>query len=373
MKETYLFELGRDPKLSVIEIESYLQKKELKFEILETGKNIVVIKTENLDAKETTKQLGGTIKIAKVISTSGKIEDIEQNLNQQELYMGEENKTYYSVNAYNTDIDDYVLEYLKDYFKRIKVKAILKKDIEPSRLAKKELETEILDIVIYKNYIGKTVATTNPKEIKERDLGRPNVDYMKTISIRLAKILINLSQVKEKETLVDPFCGSGTVLQEAIIKGINAIGLDSDSNSIKQSKDNLEWVKQHYEAKGQYQLIKLDSRKMASVIKEADAIVTEPYMGPYIKKLPTMTEARELTLELTDLYTTVINQAARMLHTEKRIVMIVPRIRTRENSKVLIDFKSIIENAGFRSVYEPILYAYKESKLHREIWVLEKS
>ena len=94
--------------------------------------------------------------------------------------------------------------------------------------------------MIYKKLIAKTIAVSNPLELKERDLGRPAVDYMKSISIRLGKILINLSKTKESQTLIDPFCGSGTILQEAMLNDINVIGLDVDKISVDQTKLNLE-------------------------------------------------------------------------------------------------------------------------------------
>ena len=43
MKQTYLFELGRDPKLSIIEIESLLETLNIDFEITDQNKSIAVI------------------------------------------------------------------------------------------------------------------------------------------------------------------------------------------------------------------------------------------------------------------------------------------------------------------------------------------
>jgi len=371
MKNQYLFVLGRDPELSIIEIESLLETLNIDFEITDQNKSIAVISSEEINPNIINK-LGGTIKIAKVISSSGRIPDIEENLEKEEFYMGTKNKAFYSVEGYQTGLTDLVTEIIKEYFKKIKVKGILKKDIEPSGMIKKDFLETGVSIVIFKNYIARTIALTNPLETKERDLSRPNVDYMKTISIRLAKILINLSQAKEGETLVDPFCGSGTLLQEALLKGINVIGIDKDPEAIKQSRENLEYIKNKYSIKMNYQLIRLDATKLSMAVREADAIVTEPYMGPYIRKLPTIAEAKNLSAELTRLYDAVINQASQILKKGKRIVIIIPRIRTRENKNVIISMDSIIEKTGLRKVYDPVLYAYQKSKLHREIYVLEK-
>jgi DNA modification methylase len=43
---------------------------------------------------------------------------------------------------------------------------------------------------------------------------------------QLAKALFNLAGLKPSETVLDPFCGSGTVLLEAYLNGLNPIGAD---------------------------------------------------------------------------------------------------------------------------------------------------
>jgi len=367
----YLFVLGRDPELSKIEIESFLESKNLNFEILDADKNIAVIKLDKFENK-LLNSLGGVIKIAEVISNTDRTEDIEDNLNKINLYSGKKNKIIYSVSGFKTDLDGFVHEYLKEYFKDLKIKAMFKKEFKPSSSIKRDLLNEGLEIVIYKNLIGRVVAVSDPLELKRRDLGRPSVEHVKTISLRLAKILINLSKARDGELLLDPFCGNGTILQEALLRNINVIGVDNDVNSIKQSKDNLEWLKKNYNIKNKYNLIKLDARKISSVINKVDAVVTEPYMGPYIRKLPTVKEAHNLVLELSDLYSSVLKQAKDLLISGKRIVIVIPRFRTREGKNIFISIESLAKANNFILRYKPIIYAYKESKLIREICVLEK-
>ena len=65
----YLFVLGRDPELSKIEIESFLESKNLNFEILDADKNIAVIKLDKFENK-LLNSLGGVIKIAELISNT---------------------------------------------------------------------------------------------------------------------------------------------------------------------------------------------------------------------------------------------------------------------------------------------------------------
>lgn len=370
----YLFVLGRDSELSKLEIEAVLESKGIEFAIKDEGKSILVIDCKELNPK-IIEEFGGIIKIAKVISSTSRIDQIEENLESNPIYEGSKNKIEYYIDAFNTNLLSFLEDYLKDYFRSIKLKALYKKTNDPSKLVNKNILEQGINFLIFKNYIGKVIAITNPLEFKKRDMGRPEVDYMRTISIRLAKILINISKVKYGGKLLDPFCGTGTVLQEALLKGINVLGIDNDLEIIEQAKKNLNWLKKEYKINNSFEVIKLDSRDLNQKVKEnsINGVVTEPYMGPYIRKLPTMHEARELVIELSSLYDDLLNNLNKVLMINSRVVIIIPKFKTRENKNVFLDFKSIIDKHRFTLVNKPINYGYKENKLLREIYILEKN
>ncbi len=56
---------------------------------------------------------------------------------------------------------------------------------------------------------------------------------------RLAALMINLSGVKEGEMLLDPCCGTGTIVMHASNIGIDAIGCDIAMKMCRYSKANL--------------------------------------------------------------------------------------------------------------------------------------
>ena len=368
----YIFVLGRDGELSKLEIESVLELKNIEFKILDGNDSALVIETAKLDPK-IINELGGVIKIAQVFSSTTRMDQVEQNLEKAELYTGTKNKLEYYIDAMNTGLLSFVEDYLKDYFKTIRVKAMYKSNNEPTKLVNKNILKEGLNLVIFKGFIGKAIAITNPKEFKTRDLARPEVDHMKVISIRLAKILVNIAKVKKEGTLLDPFCGSGTILQEALLKGINAVGVDKDQESVRQAEKNITWAINEFRIKNQIKIIKGDSVNLSEKLKEnsIDGVVTEPYMGPYIRKLPNMSEARDLVIELSDLYANLLKSLKTVMKKEARLVIVIPKFRTRENRNVMIDFRTMAEEKGFNLITKPIAYGYKENKLLREIYVLE--
>ncbi|UDM62951.1 hypothetical protein KIJ96_06835 [Pseudoalteromonas piscicida] len=57
---------------------------------------------------------------------------------------------------------------------------------------------------------------------------------------QLAKSLINISGIKSGATILDPFCGSGTVLLEAYLNGFNSLGSDMNPIAVKIAKAKTE-------------------------------------------------------------------------------------------------------------------------------------
>ncbi|MEM3584075.1 MAG: methyltransferase domain-containing protein [Nitrososphaerales archaeon] len=88
---------------------------------------------------------------------------------------------------------------------------------------------------------------------------------------KFARGLVNLSRVKEGELLLDPFCGTGSILIEASIIGINTIGIDISMKMCKGAMNNLK----HYMLDS---LGILNSDALKLPIEKVDAIVTDvPY------------------------------------------------------------------------------------------------
>ena len=236
------------------------------------------------------------------------------------------------------------------------------RDIPPSKA--KNLD---LDLIVYRNVLYKVIALSNPKEYKERDESRPSFDAKRVISIRLAKMLINLAQAKNE--IVDPFCGTGTILQEALLMGYNVRGIDL---STREAHQNLKWL-------GQYQhKIKLyqgDVKEALPKLSSIESVVTEPYLGPFLTKLPTEQQAQKMVNELRPLYETVLSLLATRV--KGKIVMIIPEFRTRTKT-FSIDMPLILEKAGLMistilpNVKVPYKYIKTGANLDRLIYILEQ-
>ena len=78
----------------------------------------------------------------------------------------------------------------------------------------------------------------------KRDQNRPARDVkIGMLPPKLAQVLINLAcALPLRSRILDPFCGTGVVLQEAILMNFRAYGTDIDERMIRYSRRNLEWL-----------------------------------------------------------------------------------------------------------------------------------
>src|SRR3989344_290351 len=217
----YLFILGRNPELSIEEINSYFRKTGNKILSSSQNKNSILIETEKKIEKGTVNLLGGTISIGEVLCQAN-----QESLDKQEIYLGTKNKLNYVIwnfskdNSYNK-----VSEYLKKRFKQEQLKATEKnlngslelQDGHHIRIVHGLVDEEYF---VFNNYFGKIIEKCNYEEIEQRDMSKPVRRNALSISPRLAKMMINISEVKKGEKLLDPFCGIGTFLMEALMQNI---------------------------------------------------------------------------------------------------------------------------------------------------------
>jgi SAM-dependent methyltransferase len=126
-----------------------------------------------------------------------------------------------------------------------------------------------------KTIIGQTVFIQNIESYGERDYGRPKRDTrIGMLPPKLAQIILNLAvgpdefreiqpelssdicnkpeddqkmhTQRNTRTILDPFCGTGVMLQEALLMGYNILGTDIESRMVEYTKHNLEWLAQRY-------------------------------------------------------------------------------------------------------------------------------
>lgn len=164
----------------------------------------------------------------------------------------------------------------------VRVEAGNKKEKEIAGLVWKKLKNPSVDLenpktIIYvvNNLFTKLIWKKEKGRFKEREPIKKPVFHPTSLKPKLARLIINLSKCKEKEILLDPFCGTGSVLIEAAMIGCKAIGSDLDKKMVEGAKINLKFYGLKAKVK-QANALELDKVFGKNSI---DAIATDPPYG----------------------------------------------------------------------------------------------
>lgn len=353
----YAFILGQASHLAAAELLNVLnQPKDYLWQ-----DNFLIADTR-LEPTALLKQLGGTIKIAKVIAklknlTDFKTADWCQFLETQDL----SGKFTFGFSVYHAS--------QKDYQHLFKLALSVKKALKPKTSIRLVTSKEpiLSSVIVTKNNLlnkellflktadtwalAVTVAVQDFDDYGQRDILRPERDSRSgMLPPKLAQMMINLSGTNKNLVLLDPFCGSGTILQEAMLLGFKNIhGTDISQKAIVDSQANIDWLKNKYNLKNKVNLKLSDVQNLTKIFKnqEIDLIVTEPFMG----------DARNLQAatisELKKLYYQAFLSFAKICSPQAKIVFIFPAINLQNQTITTLDQKAIA-SCGWQQLHSPL-------------------
>ncbi|MBD3359730.1 MAG: methyltransferase domain-containing protein [Candidatus Buchananbacteria bacterium] len=388
----YYFILGKNPELSKAEIESVLELFDYKFKIIEFKKNILILEMpRKLDVEVINQRLGGTVKIGQIIDQVNDLEKIANKFCQ--LIKCQSGKLHFGFSLYSLS-DKINLAKKKKQIKPIAME-IKRKMREQKHLNSRWVisqEIELSSVIVKKNQllkygseiclffsdqqilIGQTLAVQAFAEFGARDYKRPSRDQTAgMLPPKLARIMLNLAKIRPEAKILDPFCGSGTILQEALILGYqNLIGFDSSDNAIKYTQDNLTWLadKYNFDLKN-IQLNQVDVKNLNQHLDEQsiDCIITEPYLGPPLKGNEPEIQINKNIQELEELYLEAFKQFQQVLRENGKIVMVIPEFKIKNKTKQL-DLDKI---KGFKFLnQEKLIYSRPHQYLWRQIKIFIK-
>ncbi|MDV3244817.1 MAG: hypothetical protein LYZ66_06565 [Nitrososphaerales archaeon] len=249
-------------------------------------------------------------------------------------------------------------------------------------LAEQVSSREALDLVVFPykgGYgLGPTCWVSDTASVKERGLAKPVPHSEIAMSPRLAQLLVNLSGLAPGKTLLDPFCGSGTILAEGLFKSLVCVGVDSDAGRIRDARKNLGWARSRA-GRGTFSLKLGDARELPSLLgrSSVDGVVTEPLLLPTFESRPSTKVANELMETAGETYAEALSSIAETLTPGARVVMVVPVVRTIEDDEVSIALDGgrlglrPFQPGAFRFQY-PVLLSFESTRwIRRAVYVFE--
>ncbi|MDD4412206.1 MAG: methyltransferase domain-containing protein [Patescibacteria group bacterium] len=383
----YLFIGGNHPDLTKAELFGYFKRK---IKINNLAKGLFLVDLDDFDPKIAIKELGGVIKIAKIEFRIKKnqIEGLAQLMSEKIAKADKKIMFGFSNYGVKIKIGDLAME-LKNIFKAGGLSARWVISREPILSSVVVGENKLIDngaefilIPIQTDIIvAKTEAIQDYRGLSKRDYGRPGRDdYSGMLPPKLAQIMLNLSETDQTKAVLDPFCGSGTVLTEAALLGVKSLfGSDISAKAIADTKDNFSWLKNNYDLKPFLFLKRLDVKELSKVIKPTsiDCVVFEGFLGPQRGKIDWFREFKELN----NLYSSALKEIFKVLKSGGILVAALPLVENNGKKLMIeLDLKNWqkvnlgldeIENR-FVTFKNGLIYSRPNQRVKREIIVLKK-
>lgn len=380
------FILGREKELSAAEIAAVLHVEPKKFTIVKNEPLLFCVAPINTDAKELIKKLGGTIKIAEEIAVDLSRPQLIKSI--QDELRDKSGKITFGLSAYGnvdtvelTRLGKEIKNNLKNddlsvRFVPNREKTLSSATVDHNNLIKKGAEFIIYESSPQKFSLAKTLALQPYAEFSKRDYDRPGRDDVSgMLPPKLAMMMINLSEPNPDDVILDPFCGSGTIITEAMIMGYqNLIGSDISAKAAADTETNIEWIKNNLNIScPKIPLHTLDVKNLEEKIAPAsiDKIIAEPYLGKPLTGGESYEEITEQSKILKQLYLDAFKIFKKILKPKGVVIFIFPHYQ-KGNNTITTSQPREIEKLGFALLpfggQEHLTYERPGQKLGREIW-----
>jgi tRNA G10 N-methylase Trm11 len=240
-----------------------------------------------------------------------------------------------------------------------------------------------LEIVLFRNdtqtIVARAVAEQDIDAYARRDQERPKRDAkVGMLPPKLAQIIINLANPDDGAVVLDPFCGTGVILQESLLMGLGAYGTDIEPRMIEYTRDNLNWLR----AKLGVQQIPV-ACEVADATRHTwgshfDTIAGETFLGKPLSSIPPKGLMDQIMHECDEIHTKFLTNLASQIPKGTRLCLAVPAWK-QKTGFLHLKTLDLLPRLGYTrkefrfAPVRELLYYRPDQYVARELVVLEKS
>ena len=395
----YIAVLGRLPKISLAEIQAiYDSNAKL------IGPELAVFETNKTVSID---RLGGSIKLGQIFS--GDFRDLAEAINSKKpegkITIG---VSSYALNSNHKNKKSAVENPVRR--KAMELKSLLK-TLGPNLRVVESRGPEISSATAFHNHLGEkpgaeevilvgsetylSLGVQNIDKYRERDQMRPARDAkVGMLPPKLAQILINLGgEIDESKKVLDPFCGTGVVLQEALILGQPVVGSDLNPRMVEYTQKNLDWL---LEKKARFfqikpELIEQKNQFLNSIYtgdatdfawpkaSEIGLVACECFLGSPMSKPPVEIKLKDEKQNCKRIILGFLKNLIGQIEDDTPVVIAVPAWLREDGSYSRLSIIDEITDMGynlikFQGLSQSDMIYYREGQIvAREIIVLRKS
>lgn len=381
----YLFVPGRTPLLSLHELHAMLPGAD----ITDAGSCILVSSPKELNPASLISELGGIVKIAVV---RGRITHITAEELLPFLSASESGgRVTFGISMY-TDAAVPVTELLHEIKDRLTDSGVSGRYVaghgkEPlsSVVVSKEHVTELIIAGKEGEFtVGTTESVQDFEQWSSRDRGRRFADAKAgMLPVKVARMVVNIALGADSagKSLLDPFCGMGTIVAEAYLRGAHSWGSDVSPEAVEKARENIRDLIETTNAKDtdEPQFFVEDATHVSGHFESErlDAIVTEPYMGPTslgdTRKSVTVSpdKIRNTLKGLGKLYIGALRDWKIILKPGATVVITIPTYTIGGREYAVKNVIDRCENFGYTKLAGPIEYSRPQATVKRNFYILK--
>lgn len=226
--------------------------------------------------------------------------------------------------------------------------------------------------------LAQTVKEQDIEAYGARDQARPKRDpRVGMLPPKLAQTLINLCNPSAGATILDPFCGTGVVLQEAALMGLRVYGTDMEPRMIDYTDENLSWLEQTHAVRATKQLEIADATEN-TWRHGFDYIAAETYLGRPFSHEPDRQTLQQVMSDVDTIHKKFLKNVARQTKAGFLMCLAVPAWHTGSRIHHLKTLDSL-EGLGYtRQSFahvsnEDLIYHRDGQVVGRELVVLKRN
>ena len=328
--------LGRLPQLGIAELESLYGAEHIR---PVEGAVLIDIPAESIDFK----RLGGTIKVARILATLPntswrQVFAYLKTAIPQHLQSLPEGKFTLGISVYGLTVK------LNDLNKSsLELKKLIKGGGRPVRVVpNKNLELNSAQVLHNKlihrgaweldlikdgdqTIIAQTLFIQDIEAYAARDQARPARDArVGMLPPKLAQTIINLTNPATGATILDPFCGTGVILQEALLMGFNTVGSDLEPRMVEYSQKNIDWLRQNASRELPELTLEVADATSHHWTTKFDAVASETYLGRALSQLPAEAELKQIVADTNTIVKKFLANLGPQLQSGSRICLALP-------------------------------------------------
>ncbi len=382
--------LGRQPAIALAELES-LYGSEI-ISIAGINGALINISSDDIDFE----RLGGVMKLSSVLTTlpSNNWQDVEEVLLKLLPDLAgslDEGKLTLGISSYGFNVNPKrinataltIKKQLRVSGRSIRIVPNKSSELSSAQVLHNKLfGTHNWEILVMRDrnqtIIAKTSHVQDIDAYAARDQARPKRDArVGMLPPKLAQTLINLCNPIPDSTILDPFCGTGVVLQEAALMNLQPYGTDLEPRMIEYSQKNMDWLKETHRVSRTPHLEVADATDHTWT-HPFNYIACETYLGRPFTAEPDIATLRKVMADVDTIHQKFLKNVAKQTKKGFRMCIAVPAWKFGRHFKHLNMLDSL-ESLGYTRMsfahadVSDLIYHREGQIVGRELIALERN